>query len=410
MGRPAFHPKPDLSHFSSRELVIPSTRVGLERELLRWITDALNHTKHPHHIGGRQMPIEQALLFEAEGIDEIMEAPSSMALGSSGRKMTVDAKFYFEGRLSDGNWFVRHIKFTPRLSAMQKKFIQDSEEAEEQARKKRIWDEFEAKRQLLPIARAFPVEKYLNTYDSDIGRGKIVINRVIEAAYQGAREAAAIPDNPYSPRDVALSLAGGAPGEFGKAVSKGADALGKLEDLKKSSEGQDEKDLLKGTLQGGKTKGDQWVEKGIDLASNIPGVGPFVKGFAGMLFDFASANFAGEVTKVRCRAYLFFVAGFIQGLTLTVGKEMPKNGFDNHFYTLGYGRAQGLLPYERYQAQIYLLEYVRDGHWLPGQTEGIRNETRQDWTFPRDYIGHWSPELLAKALTAQLHQKRYLVD
>jgi len=410
MGHTANHPKPDLSRFTTRDLVIPATRAGLEVTLLHWISDALKGTKHPRYLHGRQMPYEKALMFEAEGIDDIMSTPTSMALGTGGRKVTVAARFSFDSRQLDGTWVLTHIKFTPRLSSMQKQALHDSEEAETEAQKKRIWQEYEAKRLLLPITRAFPVEKHLKTWLEDINKGEMIIRRVIEAAYQGARGAAAIPDNPYTPRDMALGLAGGVGGKLGKVADKAGELIGKAEDWKNFVEDTDAKALLKGTLQGGKTRGDQFVEKGIDLASNLPVVGPFVKVFAGMLFDFASANFAGEVTKIRCRAYLFFVAGFIQSLTLTTGKEIPKNGFDNHFSTLGSGRARGLSPDESFQAQIYLLEYVRNGHWLPGQTDRIRNEKRYNWDFPGSYIGHWSPELLAKALTAQLHKKRYLVD
>ena len=418
MGKPAVHPKPELTRLSSRVLQIPPVKHQLELKLLDWIVEVLHHTKHPHRIRG--MPAANYLLSTAEGIDDIMSAPVSMALSSGLGQKTVEARFYFAG-MPDGNWYVEHIKFAPKLSGLQMKMKADNDEAERLALKQRLVDRAGAERKLHPKYHAFPAEKYVDSWQSDVDKGAQIIAREVDVIYEHARKEAAIPDNPYAPKDVALGLMGGGVGQLGKTTERAEklakayektdqalSAYGKLESVSEDQEAIRKYDEDHSVLKGGKSRGDVIVERAIDLAADLPGVGPFVKGFAGMFFNFASANFAGEVHKIRCRIYCWYIAGFVSGITGVIN-DTPVAEFDRRYNQFGLFRGRGMSFDAKMRAQLALLHYASE-HYTSGDWGGTRLERPRNWTFPDDYLAHWSPDLLGKAMSALLCQKRFLID
>jgi hypothetical protein len=69
--KPASHPKPDLSRFEVRQIVVPRTEAQLDHELIPWITEVVSHTRHPQIL--RASP--KWLVGSAQGKDAILQAP-----------------------------------------------------------------------------------------------------------------------------------------------------------------------------------------------------------------------------------------------------------------------------------------------------------------------------------------------
>jgi len=421
MPMPKSYSKPDLTALQTRMIQVPPIRHQLEQKLLPWIEEVVRNTKHPPTI--RRMPPARYLLQTAEGIEEIMIAPPPMALSSGPGQQTIDARFYFAGMR--GGWFVEHIKFSPRLGSMQLKVKADMEAADHAAAVKRMLERAEAENKLHPKFRAFPAAKYTDDpWTEDVNRGAALLDRELKIIYASARAEAAIPDNPYSPKDVGLSLMGGGVGVLG-TTGEAAEKLAKvyehtdqaLTGIQMFTTIKEDVEAIKkykedgnSVLKGGKSLGDVLVGRGIEVVAALPGVGPFVKGFAGMFFDFASANFAGEVTKIRCRIYLWYIAGFISGLT-TVATDVPVSEFDRKYKDFGLGRAACLSFDQRMQVQISLMHWASE-HYTKGNSSGSRMATPEDWTleFPDGYLAHWSPELLARAISLLICRRPYIVE
>lgn len=113
---------------------------------------------------------------------------------------------------------------------------------------------------------------------------------------------------------------------------------------------------------------------------------------------------AGNVARVRRLAYYYFMAGFVQVISIGVPAE-PKTDFGKKYYTLGQNEAHKLDPQQRYQVQMALLYYISKN-----PNSGWRIPTPENWKFPDDYARNWSPERLADALYNQLYKPKYSVD
>ena len=427
MVKPASHPKPNLSALKVRQIVVPRTKALLEHTLLPWMADVVNHTRHPNILRASA----KWLVGSAQGKDAIMEAPPGLA-DRRGNLQTVKATFSFSG-MADGNWYVAAVRFTPVLSAMQEKAEENIQEDDKREFRKRAEDAAKAENSLHPKAQAFKVELHQETWRADIQAGAAIIQNEINVAYAYAKKAASIPDNPYGPKDMALSLIDSSIGGLGKMeeraekllkvyekarefqdkADEGKELAEKMkqaeEEAKEEKEGK--KDILKESQRRvfDKSGGDVLAEKAIDIAANIPVAGRFVKGFAGMFFDFASANYAGLVTTIRGRAYSWYIAGFIQGLTRVAIEIPPKDDLDSFFYQLALKRATSMQENESFQAQIFLLWYTST-HYIAKNVLGDVIEHPDEWTFPDGYLAHWIPERLGQAMVALLKVRDYLVN
>jgi hypothetical protein len=420
MPFPQISPKPNLSRFASRLLSVPPVKHQLEMKLLGWIGEIATHTRHPAKIRG--LPYERYLLCTADGISDVLSAPPPMALSQGPGQQTVQAKFDLRQDIRRGNWYVEHIKFSVKLCDMQQKLLTENAQAEELAKEKRFLDVADAKQKLHPKHLAFPLQNYADNLFDLGNKGFDLLKANLPIIHWLARNEASIPDNPYTPRKVAMGLAGkavdvlGETSETAELLAKGYDLTDKSISMVErfTSIGEDREAMKKykedgnSVLRGGKSPGDVVTERIIDIAADMPGVGPFVKGFAGMFYDFASANFAGEVTKIRCRIYTWYIAGFVSALT-TVVAELPVTKFDRKYYQLGISHVKPLTLDLRVGVQLALMDWYAN-HNITG---GFGNKLREkplEWTCAEDFLAHWSPGLLADSMVCMLCQSPYLLD
>jgi hypothetical protein len=420
MAFPEISPKPNLNRFASRLMSVPPAKHQLEMKLLGWIGEIATHTNHPSKIRG--LPYDRYLLTTADGVGDVLSAPPPMALSQGPGQQTVQAKFDLRQDIRRGNWYVEHIKFSVKLSDLQQKILTENTQAEDLAKKKRFLDAAEAENKLHPKHLAFPLQDYADNL-LDLGNeGFCILKMQLPVIHGMARTEASIPDNPYTPQEVAMSLAGGAIGVMGK-TGEGAEKLAHVYEhtdqaistVKRfTSIGEDQEAMKKykedgnSVLRGGKSRGDVITERIIDVAADMPGVGPFVKGFAGMFYNFASANFAGEVTKIRCRIYIWYIAGFVSALT-TVVTELPVTEFDRKYYQFGIGQAKPLSLDIRVGVQLALMDWFAN-HNITGGFGNQKREKPLQWTCAEDFLAHWSPELLAETMVCMLCQSPYLLD
>lgn len=410
--QPTPYTKPNVTRFLTRAIPV-RPKPKLKAKLTEWMQEVLNNTRHPSRITAK------FLVGTASGLDDLDNAPTTLKLGGEGNTQ-VHAKFTWGG-MADGHPFVERVWFSLDPD------VQKKIEAEGKAALKgKLLQEAEERNRNSPRAKAFPVEQYRDTWPEDIKKGADLIQNAIDAAYEMAKGMAFIPENPYTPQGVALDMAsdlvGGAPKgtlNVAKATLKyGKDAIGVIE---KANEYQD----LQGELnkkyepgvskfvQGGKSAGDMLAEKVIDKLPYSGGV----KFFAAIMFHWASANYAKEVTTVRGHGYSWFIAGFIEGLTgaaLSIPPnlkyERDKDFFDRakRFYERGLVRGGKVLsPRSKFQAQAFLLWYT-----FMHETEGVSYTPapNNELDFPASYVAAWQPLRMGLAFTQLLKRKDYLLD
>jgi hypothetical protein len=437
MAPPVHHRKPDLGHFQTRQIMCPggmATESTLKPQLIQWMTEVLNYTRHPHTITAKY------LVETADGIDSLLEAPVMMSLGGGKTARTFYA--YFDlGTMPEGSRHVWHVTFFPSQSEFQK-YMQDRgpmawhpEYYDDQLR---VRMEEEKKAEASSAnglkARAFKWQLHQDQPDLDISAGQTVIEVEMDTAHEFARQAASLPENFYTPKDMLKDAAmlgvGNAVGMgvksekaregFGQAyewtdrVTGVAGGLKEERDkIHESKEAEESDDPLVQSQYAvfHKTRADAAAEQAVDVLSMIPGGGKFVKMFAGMFMEIGIANYAGKVTKIRIRAYTWFTAGCILGLT-GAGTEQPRERFDQIFYNKAFNRAVGMDETRRYQAQLFLLAYAST-HYLLGTTspgEKRAPEHPDYWTFPKDLAARWSPETLGLALATKFRTYDLLVN
>jgi len=161
-----------------------------------------------------------------------------------------------------------------------------------------------------------------------------------------------------------------------------------------------------------KSRADFYADLGLEVVSSIPGVGGFVKMFAGMFIDIGLANYSGVVAGIRARIYACFVGGFITGITL-VGDSTLRNKRDKKYYDLGLKRGLGIPPTVSFQYQIALMYYAMShyttGFWA-GTTPEFHGRQDSEWDYPDEWEAKWSPELLGRSLVTLLGFKHYLIE
>jgi len=422
MSRPATFPKPDLSRFKSRVIPVSTDRSKLESKLQEWMTQVVHSTHQPSTL--RNMPAAKALVTLSTGIDSILDAPPTMKLGPASSEQTIHATFDLAG-LPSGAWYVVHVTFSVQLSQFSKQ-MRDRQSAEEiAAENARIRARAEAENKLHPKAAAFKTALHVDTWTADIKKGAALLQGDFDAVYEYAKKAASIPGNPISVKDVAMGGVGLGVGKLGTASSQ-ATKLAEQYDKIDTAISRGEKAMKYGEMIKGSgpedvfTKsqnkiyktgaGDIVADEVIDAASNLPGAGPFIKGFAAMFFNFAAANYAGAVVKVRGRAYSWFIAGYIQGLTGVALESPPANELDSYFFKFGLGRTFRDSEADKFCVQVFLLWYS-SSHYIIGSTSpGEKMSKPLDWTFPDGYLAFWSPERLAYSMATLLKKKQYLID
>lgn len=409
--QPSPYPKPNVARFLSRSIPV-RPRPKLEAKLLEWMQELLNNTRHPNRITAKY------LVGTASGLDDLDKAPVTMKVGGEGNTQ-VHAKFTWGG-MADGHPFVERVWFSLDQD-VQKKIEADAKAA----LKAKLLAEAEERNSNSPRAKAFPVEQYRDTWADEIKKGAIIIQATIDVAYEMAKEMAYMPDNPYTPQGVALDIVSDVMGKTPKEslkVAKGVLEWGKkgIEVIDKANEYKDlQEEALKKyepgisrAVQGGKSAGDILAEKVIDKLPYSGGV----KFFAAIMFNWAAANYAGEIVTVRGHGYGWFIAGFIEGITGVAVSSPPdlryerdRNFFDRavRFYERGKRRGANLTPRNQFQAQIFLLWYT-----FTHKTEGVSYTPapKNELDFPAAYVAHWQPLRLGLALTQLLKRKDYLLD
>lgn len=438
MAPPIHHRKPDLGHFQTRQIMCPAGGVAsestLKPQLTHWMADVLNCTRHPHTITAK------SLVDTADGIDSLLEAPVVMSLGRGTTTRTFYA--YFDlGAMPEGSRHVWHVTFFSSQSEFQKymqergpmawhpEFYDDQLRTRMEEENKALATSANSLK-----ARAFKWQLHQDQPDLDIAAGQTAIEVEMDTAHEYALKAAAMPENFYTPKDMAkdVVMLG-----VGKGVGMGVESDKIREGLAKTYEWtervtgvagglKEEKDKIRESQEAEesknalvqsqysvfhKSRADAAAEQAVDVLSMIPGGGKFVKMFAGMFMEIGIANYAGKVTKIRIRAYTWFTTGCILGLT-GADTEHPKEAFDNIFYSLAFNRAAGMDETRRYQAQLFLLAYAST-HYLLGTTDPGEKRALDhpdSWTFPRDLAARWSPQTLGLALATKFRTYDLLVN
>ena len=461
------YPKPDLSGYEIRQITVPKSKHQLEGALVPWISEVVRRLKQP----SSPRYTAKFLVEAAPGKDEILSAPPGLSLGR-GNVQKIRAKFNLINGNHNGSWYLRSVEFSPELCDAQKASQDKDDDDNASDLRKDLEDAARAENRLHPKAQAFKVELHMDSWADDVDAGRGVIQLEMDTAHDYAKKAAAIPENFYTPKDMVKdTIMLGVGKAVGLAAKKATavreEASGALErakdlatpgmpatgdvsvNLQKAA--WEEADKVPGALEkahkgmeyflGGveageeagkqwretnqeekgelarsqsevyhKTKGDAIAQGVVSVLSMVPGGGTFVKMFAGMFMDIGASNYAGKVTKVRIRAYSWFVTGCIQGLTGVTMEPRPTEKFDDIFYSLAYRRAAGMSEDARFQAQIFLLAYS-SGHYLLGTTSpGEAIEHPDKWSFPDGYLAHWSPERLGRSLATLLRTYDYLVN
>ncbi|HTE43029.1 MAG TPA: hypothetical protein VK629_19550 [Steroidobacteraceae bacterium] len=417
MSKPASKPVPFATPDLSRLLVrkVPGApKETLKLKLTEWMQEVVKAV--PHQPGKKGA---KYLVGTASGIDDLVEAPSQaagMKLPAKGLGPTIEvhAKFTLAGA-KDGRSHVERVWFS--LSPDAQSALAKQRQA---ALKLQLLAEAEAKYRLSPKARIFPAEKYRDTWQEDIRKGSKIIDTIIGVAYEMAQELATIPENIVSPKDLGMTVGGAGVAKIGGSAEKvwnaGEKVIGGIE---KASQFQDmanpepKRKLdegVSGFLQGQKSSGDVWLESALDKAADLPAVGRFVKLFTGFAFMVGSANFAKEVVTLRGRAYSFFIAGFIGGVTGEIMSKPPGATWDERFYAKGMKMGKFSNETSRFQAQAFLMYYSLT-HYVVGETDaGMKRKHPQGSDFPSDYLNHWSPYTLGASLATMLKRKQYLLD
>jgi len=438
MAPPIHYRKPNLAHFQTRKIMCPAggiaTESMLKPQLIDWMADVLNYTRHPHTVTAK------SLVETADGIDSLLEAPVMMSLGGGKTTRTFYAYFDF-GSMPEGSRHVWHVTFFSSQPEYQK-YMQERgpmtwhpEYYDEQLRI-RMEEEKKAEDASANTlkARAFRWQLHQDQPDLDIAAGQTVIEVEMNTAHEYALKAAAMPENFYTPKDMikdAAMLGVGKGVEMGVESDMAREGLGKAyewtergtglagglkeerDKIRESQEAEESKNVLVQSQYSvfHKTRADAAAEQAVDVLSMIPGGGKFVKMFAGMFMEIGIANYAGKVTKIRIRAYTWFTTGCILGLT-GADSEHPKEAFDKIFYNLAFNRAAGMDETRRYQAQLFLLAYAST-HYLLGTTDPGEKRTPEhpdSWTFPRDLAARWNPQTLGLALATKFRTYDLLVN
>jgi hypothetical protein len=394
MSKPANYPKPDLSRLSTRVMKISSNRNDLEFDLLKWTAEIVKATHQPPENGNKA---EVILMGTAKDSIDVLVQSTGMSVGG---KQTVHAHFDW-GRFPDGHWYVRHISFGLNLSAAQ------MQAARQQATKQRLSDAAELRNASHIDLRkvAFPAEDHVDTWLHDIRLGEQIIRSAIERAHEHARQDAKTLENPITPVDMALDMVGAGVGKGG-AASHGAEKLAKAyEHIDHAKTGYENAKRWTGEPE--QSTGDKALMTGLDVLSLVPGAGPFVKTMAGFFFEIAIASDAARVTRLRSRCYVFFVAGYVGQLALTL-TGTPQRNLDKKYFDLGTRAAPAPNSPGSYRVQLALLQYAKE-HYTAGGWGGLSFKER-NWKFPDQYITNWSPEVLARSMGTQLHTRQNLIE
>jgi hypothetical protein len=466
MVAPAHRPMPDVKRFSSRRMEIPSTRDALEMKLMDWIQQVLDYISQSAAMDG--VHPATYLTANADGIDTIMHAPTAMNLGPR----TVYADFAW-GRRPNGNWYIRHVKFGLHLGQAQlteadrralKDRLIDQAETENathyHARQVvfpaenyiRTWHDeitrgnnhlkylieeiYEAAKE-----EASMPENWITPQDMAVSfggdavavaKGGTKIIKGFDKAAEEGREISALTGGVEASKAYGETLVKVGRVEEGEKLVRDAERTGKyiqtyedIEKAKRKMEGieyfkrykeldEQEKELAeredKPVFQ--KSRADFYADLGLEVVSSIPGVGGFVKMFAGMFIDIGLANYAGVVAGIRARIYSCFVGGFVTGLT-GLGDANLKLKRDRKYYDLGVKRGVGIPPMVSFQYQIALMYYAMthytSGFWA-GTTSEFHGRQDSEWDYPDEWEAKWSPELLGRSLVTLLGFKHYLIE
>ena len=451
--KPLRRAQPDVKRFSSRNIELPPTREQMEMALLRWIADVLAYIGQNGEmwddVTGNRLAPASYLILHADGIDDLMIASRGMSFGPR----TVYVRFYWANR-SNGEWFITHVKFGTNLTRA------EITAEEKRALRERLRDNAETRSASVFHACqiVFPAEKYLSEWASHIHPGEIHVNSLIDEIYEDAQEEASVPENWIGGKDMAVAFAGDVV-SAGKKATEAAKAYGetmvkvsgdmqgiekldtlvdgvqtvknaeramkyvsageqavklasysdKYDQMKESAENDDEdhKPVFR------KSAADIGADGVIDLWSNIPGAGGFIKMFAGMFVDIGLANYAGVVAAIRSRIYALFVAGFITGLTLTGDDPPLKRKRDKQYYELGVRRGLGMPPVPSFETQLYLMDYARQnittGQWA-GTSYAFHGTPTPSWDYPHDWEAKWSSALLGCAMVTKLGFKKFMIE
>jgi hypothetical protein len=397
MTRPVSYRRPDISRFLQQRVIIPSKRMDFEILLLKWLQTIVDNTPNPADNKGASRAMK--LLDTAQrSIDVLMHLGPGMNLADNGRDLYLQVLW---GRMPDGNWFVRAVSFVANA------LPQELNMAERDALRERLLDKAEAEyaSRYHPRKIVFHAEDHVQTWTDDIVAGDHLLQPVIDRAYQHAKADAALMENPITATTMAGDLVGMGTGSVAGSGPGAKRLAGFYNNMWTGLTAKDAVDHYRSS----ESKGDKALYIGLDVLSSLPVAGTFVNTLAGMFFEIAIQNGAGEVTKIRCRAYLYFVAGYIQALT-TVPTGTPITKFDAKYFKIGMLAAPSEIGGDAsFKIQASLLHYAST-HYTAGGWGGLSyiGHPPPEWTFPDEYIVNWSPELMGVAMATRLESGRYL--
>jgi hypothetical protein len=339
MSSPLSLPKPHLAdRCFSRDIPI-SGRDQFEADLAEWMSECVtSRTVNPET--HRPWHREKELVQSADGIDEILDyvvqGPVPMALGDGPPKYRVYADYDW-GRLNNGQWFVRGVGFhIIGLLNYKKHWVEPPDPPPPKIRNLVFKEE----------------DRNVQNFADDIKDGDKLVHGVMQTAYNEARQASSLPENPIETP--------GAKDMFDTA-----------------------KDIVKG--------------------GEVP-LFDMAKMTVGLMLDVAISSQVPKVVKARRYAYAFFVAGFLSVITLEdLGEPGPGDALGKKFYDLGRKTAYNYNEKERYQIQLSLLHsYSCQPHRQGQFVAGCAN-----WTFPDDYVRYWDPRILAIGLNNKFYMGEY---
>jgi hypothetical protein len=100
-----------LQRFGSRYIILSNKQADIESQLVRWIQEVLDNSPPPQ---GIPSITAKELVSKARGLDDVLEAPTSMSIpappNSRGRQ-TVYAQFK-RVSLPGGSWYISEVRFT----------------------------------------------------------------------------------------------------------------------------------------------------------------------------------------------------------------------------------------------------------------------------------------------------------
>jgi hypothetical protein len=391
------YPKPNA--VISREIPVRGNYDAFEGDLIKWIATSVTHNTDK----------AEDLVCPVSGLEQFYAAVRNLSQMRVGSGVRIYAHIDW-GRLPDGRWRASAVDFTTSasqrdISAVARRLETDRQLdlAETRNMKQR------------PDVRkmVFPAE----THDSAnlpfyIHSGADKLKECFKLVYNTAKEDAELPENPFesplkdatSVRDVVVkTVVSHVPGEHGEDIAKVAEGY---YTSKEATEAVAKQSIFSAAKMGAEHFAKDYLAEGAKTFADVPFLGFFELALGGMC-DAAISGQAGRVAKIRSHGYVYFTYGFLSALTYQ-DTPNPRTAAEHKYYRGGENVVRKLMPSPlmQFYVQVALLHYAAEN--ATGTWEFKLDP--EEWSYPRDYIAKWSPQLLGRSLLTQLCQRKYLVD